>query len=261
MKKHSDNHFVCASSWQALGTLCIDENNRSKLISSQTCELVVESLSKHIQHPEMAFAGSYAIEKLCESKDEVFQGIKRLATSDDNTEYDNDTEPYDEDEIDGNGTFTPIDVDVLSVTDTVPENGLSVNHSDDQLAITLTKDKNDSNESIIKDDIDVIRDIIDNIISKVTQYQDQSDYSLDHESSMKSPELNLNFTTDENGNKSLTFERHNVPIRDEENAHSSFLNNDGHNVGLKPKPIITEGSRRRHKNFQYVYIRSHETAK
>ena len=54
------------------GNLCIDENNRSKLVESQACEAVIESFKRHMHDVKMGISGSFAIEKLCESKDESF---------------------------------------------------------------------------------------------------------------------------------------------------------------------------------------------
>lgn len=75
---HVDNSFVQAAVWLALANLCIDENNRTKLVSSGACERVVLSLEKHIQDRSLAHSVALAVDRLCEAKDEPFQGVAKL---------------------------------------------------------------------------------------------------------------------------------------------------------------------------------------
>ena len=75
--KHAENYLVSASCFEALGGLCVDENNRSKLLQNGTCELLLDSFLLHIQFVETAFAGSFAIESMCEAKDEKLRRVRR----------------------------------------------------------------------------------------------------------------------------------------------------------------------------------------
>lgn len=77
---HVDNSFVQAAAWLALANLCIDENNRSKLVGSGACERVVEALDRHLQDRSLAYSAALAVERLSELKDEPFLGVMKLAS-------------------------------------------------------------------------------------------------------------------------------------------------------------------------------------
>lgn len=77
---HVDNHFVQGAAWLALANLCIDENNRVKLVSSGACERVVEALERHIEDRTLVHSAALAVERLSELKDEPFRGVMRLET-------------------------------------------------------------------------------------------------------------------------------------------------------------------------------------